>query len=623
MLRVFPPTVNPIAMTRTCSLLLASALSASAQATIPPGEHAPLSQHLTEVNACWNDHPWAFPDAFIAFQDDDARIARHIFLVREALLRDRPAGFAAGALKHRDMLLHRLGEYAATEQFPRNQVLPERNPVFIDPHGTACAVGWLMIQSGHRALAEAIATEMNLAYVLDMPSSPLWPRIAAWAGAHGFAPDELAWIQPGYPPVIPTFPWGGGTDGPVRAIAKRPNGHLVIAGDFTEAGGVAAMRVALWNDMVFQPLGEGIVTGTPECALAVGDDIYLGGRFQDGMADLAHWNGSEWLYELVFNGMDPAIHALHFHDGALHVAGESTGFANTTHAVMRRDNGSWSQVGSPFNDAVRTLTTFDGALVAGGAFTQPVAIIDPLMLYVAKHDGVDWHQYADGLDAPVRALLNGGDALYAAGDIRVLGEPAFGLARIGQTDMQWESLLGDAFFDEGDGEAHVATIAARGDELVLGGRFIVGDMMVMGTHLAIYNRVTGVVSPGIFHNGPVEAICEKDAMLYYGGHFTASSMGQLPFAAITDFTTGMPEAGPFAEVTLLPNPARDDLMILAEGLTVAGPLRLTDMAGRSVELPTTRIDGGLRLDVRPLAAGTYLITLPHNGIAVPLRFVKN
>ncbi|MCW5899361.1 MAG: T9SS type A sorting domain-containing protein [Flavobacteriales bacterium] len=610
-------------MTRTCSLLLASALSASAQATIPHGEHAPLSQHLTEVNACWNDHPWAFLDVSTNFHDDDARIAQHLFLVRDALLRDRPAGFAAEVFEHRDMLLHRLGDYAATGVFPRNQLLPARHPVFIDPLGTACAVGWLMIESGHRDLAERISSEMNLAYVMDMPASPLWPEITAWAGAHGFTPDELAWIQPGYPPAIPTFPWGGGTNGPVKAIAMRPNEHVVIAGDFTEAGGNAAARVAVWNDMAFVPVGTGIVNGSPECALAMGNDIWLGGRFLDGEADLAHWNGSTWQYELVFNGMDPAIHALHWFDGTLHVAGESTGFANTTHAVMRQDGDSWNPVGSPFNDAVLTLTTFDGALVAGGAFTQPVSIIDPLMLYVAKYDGVDWHQYADGLDATVHALLAVDGKLYAGGDIKVLGESTFGLARIGANDMAWETLIGPEFFDVDPGQAHIASIARRADELILGGSFGVGDMMVMGTHLAMYHMPTGAVTPGIFHNAPVEAVFEKNGMIYYGGLFTSSNMGQLPHAAITDFTTGMPVTDPFPEVTLLPNPVRDDLMILAEGLTVAVPLRLTDMAGRSVELPTTRIDGGLRLDVRPLAAGTYLITLPHHGVAVPLRFVKN
>jgi hypothetical protein len=71
--------------------------------------------------------------------------------------------------------------------------------------------------------------------------------------------------------------WGGFGRSPIlggiRAITTIGD-RLVIAGDFTEAGGVAASCVALWNGSGFEPLG-GLNDGS--ALLVVGAD--RGGRF--------------------------------------------------------------------------------------------------------------------------------------------------------------------------------------------------------------------------------------------------------------------------------------------------------------------------------------------------------
>src|SRR5690606_13589481 len=151
----------------------------------------------------------------VHFQSEADRIATHLHLVAEQLRTRAPEGLSSVAMAHRSALLNDLVTYADRGLFPQNHVLPYRNPVFIDPHGTACAVGQLMIESGHGDLAETIDREQELGYVEELLRSPtLGGPIATWAGEHGFTGDELAWIQPGYYPSTAWAAMGGGTNGP-------------------------------------------------------------------------------------------------------------------------------------------------------------------------------------------------------------------------------------------------------------------------------------------------------------------------------------------------------------------------------------------------------------------------
>jgi MYXO-CTERM domain-containing protein len=95
----------------------------------------------------------------------------------------------------RARLLDALHDYWQSGVFPRNTGHPGRyHPYFIDAGGRACAVGALMIQSGHETLAQRVAAEHNFDYVIDIDT----PGIGAWAVEHGVTASELALIQPGY-----------------------------------------------------------------------------------------------------------------------------------------------------------------------------------------------------------------------------------------------------------------------------------------------------------------------------------------------------------------------------------------------------------------------------------------
>jgi hypothetical protein len=610
------------------SLLIGA--TASAQAALAPQRHAPLLDHLLEVNAQWctMDPMPLGGDRVLNFPDDRHRIAMHLQLVRERLIARTPPTLGATARARRLHLLERLGSYAAAMRFPRNEHLPHRNPVFIDAHGTACAVGWLMIESGHRALAEAVRNGMNLGYVHGIVADARFARpVAAWAREHGFSADELAWIQPAYAPEIPTFPLGGGTDGPVNVMLPLPNGNLLVAGAFSLAGTTAAGNVAVWNGSTYNALGAG-VEGTVECAAVHNGVIWLGGSFL-GVYDAARWQGNSWTYETIFQGMAPATHALHVHNGVLHAAGEASGFAGTDHLVKRLENGGWTQVGSRFNDRVNALTTFAGELVAGGAFTQPMAVIDPLLLRVARFDGTDWAQYANGLNATVHAFLHRDGKLYAGGQLfegndPTFGTPTFGLARIAPGGPLWEVLLqGHPAVNPLLATPHIATLANAGAYIIFGGDMMVGGMMDYSTHMGLYEPASGAVWPGIWHDGAVRCIHVDGQRVHYGGDFDLSSEGPLHHAAYTDMlVTGARDlAADDRSLHVWPNPAHYRLNVAWRG-DLTARWRLFDLHGRPMEPPAAAVSGQLRIDTGSLAPGLYTLVLEHEGSAVPVRFVK-
>ncbi|MEO8588206.1 MAG: T9SS type A sorting domain-containing protein [Flavobacteriales bacterium] len=594
------------------------ALGTVAQAAIAPIQRTSLYTHMVEVNAQWRvqDPAGMVGNAPVSFTTEADRIATHLHLVRERLMANTPEGLSADQLGRRLFLLTKLGNYADRGSFPQNYVLPYRNPVFIDPHGTACAVGQLMIESGHRDLAERISAEMNLRYVLDMP----WPEIAAWANDEGFTPEELAWIQPGYPPNLPWVALGNGTNGRVTITKTLSNGDVLVCGDFTEAGGVFATHVAIWNG-AYEALGEGL-QGDVTSAVEVDGDLYVGGSFLAGTDDLARWDGSAWSYSTVFNGKYPHINALHVHDGVLYAAGEEVGFVGTTPLVKRFDGTNWVQIGSAFDATVLTLGSHDGMLVAGGMFSTLQGPTPPSVLHVGYFNGTEWMQLAEGLDATVRDLLDVNGTLYACGDLYENIAVKFGMARIGAAAGQWELLLPNHadYMPAGVGPTWIGSLAEYNGEIYFGGLFFFEQVMVIGSNLALFNGTMDGVEPLIYLDAQVNDVTLSDGHLIIGGDFA----GLYAYIATLDLTTNVED--PTAALTtfsVAPNPSTD---VIAARLpdTFGGKttFRVIDASGRSIAVNATVSGTSARVDIKALPAGSYLLEATSQGRIITGRFVK-
>jgi len=146
------------------------------------------------------DAPPARPD-----NPEVSRIQDHLSEVSRALRAETTVHLTNEQQGARRAALDWLDAYRAAGVFPHNHVRPgQRVPVFVDPHGTPCAVGYLMLRSGHRDLVEEIVRTDNLVRVHELREDG---RVAAWLDAHGLTLAEAARIQPWYDPTpLPTDP---------------------------------------------------------------------------------------------------------------------------------------------------------------------------------------------------------------------------------------------------------------------------------------------------------------------------------------------------------------------------------------------------------------------------------
>lgn len=128
--------------------------------------------------------------------DETTRIRTHLERVEGRMAREEPQGLTLEQRTARRETLSWLAEYRRAGRFPRNYVRAgERVPVFVDPHGTPCAVGYLLLRSGEHALVEEIVRTDNLVRVPELAAEP---ALAAWLSERGITLEEAAAIQPTY-----------------------------------------------------------------------------------------------------------------------------------------------------------------------------------------------------------------------------------------------------------------------------------------------------------------------------------------------------------------------------------------------------------------------------------------
>ncbi|MCR9159512.1 MAG: Kazal-type serine protease inhibitor family protein [Nannocystaceae bacterium] len=149
-------------------------------------------------------------------QADRVRIEAHLERV-EAELRARDVSTLSPVLqKQRAANLDRLHAYRLAGVFPHNDdFIGQRVPYFIDDDGVRCAVGHLVVESGHADVAEEIRAQENNALLEDMTH----PALPGWIAASGLTAQECAMIQPSYCGCAGEFEPVCGVDGQSYANA--------------------------------------------------------------------------------------------------------------------------------------------------------------------------------------------------------------------------------------------------------------------------------------------------------------------------------------------------------------------------------------------------------------------
>ena len=116
-----------------------------------------------------------------------------------------------------------------------------------------------------------------------------------FTGAGSVAADNIASWDP------TTNQWqalGTGTDQHVLALAVLPNGNLVAGGAFTIAGGTVANHIASFDGIAWSAFGSGTDSYVHALAVTPNGDLFAGGVFTTAGGSpanyIARWNGSAW-----------------------------------------------------------------------------------------------------------------------------------------------------------------------------------------------------------------------------------------------------------------------------------------------------------------------------------------
>lgn len=131
-----------------------------------------------------------------AVDAETLRLKRHFDAVLGELERADTAHLSAAQRGARADHIAELRRYRDRGVFPHNHDFPgQRVPHFVDAHGTRCALGHLIEESGDSATVERIATTRNNAYVAELADDP---ALVAWLDRAGLSAEEAARIQPAY-----------------------------------------------------------------------------------------------------------------------------------------------------------------------------------------------------------------------------------------------------------------------------------------------------------------------------------------------------------------------------------------------------------------------------------------
>jgi hypothetical protein len=433
-------------------------------------------QNLINVNEQWKVQRFNSAD-FLTYENPQSRsynqwIKIHLLLVEKNLRNRDVSNLNLEQQKNRVSLLNTLRNYAVASVFPINSYLPLKNPIFIDAKGTHCAVGYLMQQSGAEKLAQEINKNEKFAYVHQIKTN----GVEEWATANGLSIDDLAWIQPGYPPNFTLNPLIQGLNGSVNTMAINSNdGTIYVGGSFTSS-----------------------VDGTSCSGIAA---------FISGFA------GFSWVD--LAGGVNGSVNKIILNQNKLIVGGQFTiaGSINAQNiASFDLVSGQWQQMGS-LNGEVNTFEIYNNEIYAGGNFAG----------FLAKWNGTSWEEVLPGFlyGTEVRALKSTNDQLIIGGDFELptgaLRKNAFAYDGNQALFLGFGTKTPVNDFEIYQGKIYAGCDYISGNDTCALASFIDGDWQT------IFDQNFYYFGFGSYLHGTIKHMKSFESSLYIAGDFSANS----------------------------------------------------------------------------------------------------
>lgn len=575
---------------------------------------------LAEVNEQW----LLKAATFQAFRNEPAKeinerdaIASHLREVQNYLLEHTPAGLTEMQKSRRHELLCGLTPYYSEDWFPVNQSLPVRNPIFIDENDRFCAVGYLMKTSGREDLAREIARDQNYAYVKDIKH----PELETWATWAGFTADELAWIQPGYPPQANIGSLEGGVNGPVYAIVEDFGGGVVVGGDFTMYNDtVPSSYLAQWvsgfGGFSWLPVPNNLPS--PVHALYNYNNGYLVG------GDFIYHGDTTSVYFLDATGnMNPMgilggeVRQFIEYNDSLYALGRFNANppGGNQFGMAVWDGTDWQVRMGGCNGRVESAIEYMGDLVVGGSFTENFS-------HVRKYDG---QQFSAMGSTPIKATIYdfevSGGTLFAAGDLFDAINPldTFGMAAF--LGGEWQTLPIAQNFD-----TSVTTsfydLQTFQNNLILGGQFKYFPFVgFFSENLLRFDPMNWNFEGIAMTSGPVHSLYNSfNSSVYFGGDFHLANTTTANNIAFSDFNLfSLNESKP-EPIKVYPNPSIDVLKIdWPQGIETA-VIKIQNMSGQVVQ--ESRLVRGEQVSISTLPGGYYLLHFQSDQESRVAKFNK-
>lgn len=645
-----PKYITTIAFTFVLSLL-------SYGMDILPESDQSSYAHLVEINAEWKNHKGIGPKTIISFANDTERISFHLNLVVAHLQKNFPESLSEEARLNRTNLLDELYRYANTKVFPTNLYHKERTPYFIDDFNVHCAVGYLIMKSGHSELSNRIRDEHNYDYIRDITT----PGILEWAKEYGFELEELAWIQPGYTSST-TFTGLGDTDGEVTILCKDyTNNRLIYAGNFDNINGgtTPCSGIGYYEFGTMHCLGNGI-DGVIHHAYEANGNIYVSGALISGgnTYSQAIFSNGNWTYENI-PGME-GITARTGISGASDFKREvvlMNDQGSNEHEVWRLNNSDVWEKQATANGPINSIAQGNTHIAYGGTFSSLTLQLSSgnqqlstTNACLRENNSENWSQLTGQIATEVNVVkwLNG---TFFFGGIDTppanIDEPFAPIAMLHSDTLigLYGGLTPNYSFGFST-EVNVTDIDVVGDNrLVICGNFAAGSAIFFGDNLAVIDMTNFPIfagNPGPSNietiargswNGQILRSCViVDQTLYVGGDFTTAPtstvpdpldpFNDLPVHSAVGHIAQMNEPLNINTADLLtfdvyPNPVTETLHVKAS--YSPKNISILDMKG-SILLTESNV---ISMDVSQLKAGHYLVKVEMDqGQIVYEKLVK-
>lgn len=350
-----------------------------------------------------------------------------------------------------------------------------------------------------------------------------FPRVAVSTEGHVFATGSF--LSVGLVPAMRVAEWDGltwsalnpGTNGQVSAIARLPNGDLVVGGGFSTIEGVSAWRVARrdlsgsWSPCL--PNLQGV--GVRSIAVLPNGDFVVAGSFgvwvdEVHIQNIGRWDAAAGTWRPIGSGSISEVNAVVFvPDRGVVAARHFAAGTAAAHAVCVWDGESWTPIGSGVSSTVMALCAMpNGDVIAGGLFGDIGGV---QARRIARWDGSVWHPLGSGVDSG--SMIN---AIQLLPDNRVIVGGSF--TSIGGVTARnvaiWDGMSWSAIGNGVSGPVNAISVSEN-IEITVGGGFNESDIT------GIYRYGTDGMWRLQQPNGTVRTIFEvAPGELMFGGSFT-------------------------------------------------------------------------------------------------------